>query len=107
MPDAERRLTAIENERHDQVLLVLEMANEAREQAVGDGNVAIGGTGDLTAPANSSAANRFDLLTVVMHELGHLLGYGHDDGVMEDTLAEGTRRLVDTDITDAVFALWG
>ena len=34
-----------------------------------------------------------DLLTVVMHELGHLFGYGHDeDGVMAQSLAEGMRR---------------
>ena len=34
-----------------------------------------------------------DLLTVVMHELGHVLGYDHDDdGVMAETLAAGVRR---------------
>jgi hypothetical protein len=34
-----------------------------------------------------------DLLTVVMHELGHVLNYGHDQrGVMQETLPLGTRR---------------
>jgi hypothetical protein len=35
-----------------------------------------------------------DLLTVVMHELGHILGRGHtsDGGLMDETLPLGTRR---------------
>ena len=33
-----------------------------------------------------------DLLTVLEHELGHLLGFDHEQtGVMEDTLAAGVR----------------
>ena len=33
-----------------------------------------------------------DLLTVLAHELGHLLGYDHDDdSVMAETLTAGTR----------------
>ena len=36
---------------------------------------------------------RVDLLTVVLHELGHVLGYGHaDEGIMQDRLALGERR---------------
>lgn len=34
-----------------------------------------------------------DLLSVLVHEIGHLLGYGHEeDGVMQDTLSAGERR---------------
>ena len=46
------------------------------------------------APAGSPAAGRVDLLTVLAHELGHLIGQGHDDhGVMGAALAVGTRLL--------------
>jgi hypothetical protein len=42
---------------------------------------------------NQGEQHRMDLLTVVMHELGHVLGYDHDDyGVMAETLAAGVRR---------------
>ena len=45
------------------------------------------------------AARRIDLLSVVEHELGHLLGASHSEfgGVMHDTLAPGVRRLIDLD----------
>jgi hypothetical protein len=47
----------------------------------------------LRAGDTSEAYERIDLLTVVMHELGHLLGHDHDDeeGLMGDTLATGRR----------------
>jgi hypothetical protein len=49
--------------------------------------------GDLVATAASPAYGRADLLTVVLHELGHILGGDHEDeGIMDDTLPLGTRR---------------
>ncbi len=41
---------------------------------------------------NQGAMQSMDLLSVLMHEMGHLLGYDHnDEGVMAETLAAGTR----------------
>jgi hypothetical protein len=48
------------------------------------------------APIESLALQRADLLTVVMHELGHVLGRGHnEEGLMEERLPWGVRRLWD------------
>ena len=53
--------------------------------------------GSLVAPAGSPAAGRMDLLSVVMHELGHVLGLqdfeGGDHDLMGETLAPGVRRV--------------
>ena len=51
----------------------------------------------LAAPSGTPAANRVDLLTTVMHEMTHLLGYGHSDSLdlMNPTLPLGERRLFD------------
>ncbi len=55
------------------------------------------------AYVGSPAAGREDLLTTVMHELGHLAGLPDNDGsgLMVETLAAGVRR---TDLLSAVFA---
>ena len=59
-----------------------------------------GGAGsDGTARASSSSAayGRMDLLTVVMHEIGHLLGFQHGDAaagaLMQPSLEAGVRKL--------------
>jgi len=44
------------------------------------------------AYVNSEAFNHMDLLTVVSHEIGHILGFTHGDGeLMNDTLDAGVR----------------
>jgi hypothetical protein len=57
-----------------------------------------------TAYAGSPAAGREDLLTVVLHELGHIAGLPDDSGsaLMLDALPTGTRR---TDALNSVFGL--
>jgi len=49
---------------------------------------------EFTTPGNQGEQHRMDLLTVVMHELGHVLGYEHEaTGVMQDTLSASVREL--------------
>jgi hypothetical protein len=50
---------------------------------------------EFTRPGNQGEQNRMDLLTVLEHEIGHLLGYDHEPrGVMKDMLAASTRMTV-------------
>jgi hypothetical protein len=51
-----------------------------------------GDDSEFTTPGNQGEQRRMDLLTVLEHELGHVLGYEHQaTGVMHDTLAPGVR----------------
>ncbi|OYV84792.1 MAG: hypothetical protein B7Z73_14790, partial [Planctomycetia bacterium 21-64-5] len=55
--------------------------------------------------AGSPADGKVDLLTVLLHELGHELGLADmsDGGAMNDTLDLGQRRTPSTEEVDAVF----
>ncbi len=60
---------------------------------------------EFTTPGNQGEQNRMDLLTVLEHELGHLLGHDHEEGsVMSETLAAGVRRTPQAVALDEVFA---
>jgi tartrate-resistant acid phosphatase type 5 len=71
----------------------------------------IGPDGELLATSASPAAGRYDLLTVVMHELGHAYGLTEDDDdtppgtLMTESLPPGTRREIDAAIAQDVAAL--
>ncbi len=60
----------------------------------------------LSARSDTAAEGRADLLTTVMHEMGHVLGFEHaDEGLMFETLPLGVRRLPsETNVLDHVFA---
>jgi hypothetical protein len=47
---------------------------------------------EFTTPGDQGEQGRMDLLTVLEHEVGHLLGREHaENGVMQETLSSGTR----------------
>src|SRR5439155_25168035 len=47
---------------------------------------------EFTTPGDQGERGRMDLLTVLEHEIGHLLGRGHEaDGVMQERLEAGVR----------------
>jgi membrane-associated phospholipid phosphatase len=54
---------------------------------------------EFTRPGDQGEQHRMDLLTVLEHEVGHLLGYGHEaGGVMRETLTAGTRSTPSPDV---------
>jgi hypothetical protein len=52
-----------------------------------------GSDSEFVVPGNQGEQHHMDLLTAVMHEVGHVLGHDHDaEGLMADTLVAGVRR---------------
>ncbi|HET9215962.1 MAG TPA: hypothetical protein VFR18_03230, partial [Terriglobia bacterium] len=84
-----------------QFALVAELPNDAVAWNVGDGLTLVdryaAGRGWFvdSTPSSSGEFRGMDLLTALIHEIGHTLGYDHDDGgPMNATLASGQRELL-------------
>ena len=66
---------------------------------------------EFATPGDQGEQGRMDLLTVLEHEIGHLLGRDHEEsGLMAETLSAGTRKDPGCDadaasFQDAIFAL--
>src|SRR5207244_11332788 len=61
---------------------------------------------EFTTPGDQGEQNRMDLLTVLEHEVGHLLGKEHAaSGVMAETLSPGKRLAPLVDATDWLAAV--
>jgi Matrixin len=61
-----------------------------------------GDDGEFSTPGNQGEQRRMDLLTVLEHEIGHLLGQEHEaGGVMAETLAPGIRQMPGSDASPA------
>ena len=58
----------------------------------------------LTANPSSPASGKLDLLTTLLHEFAHVLGYEHaGNGLLNDTLETGTRHVDNVFSDQALF----
>jgi hypothetical protein len=73
---------------------------------IDDDGVGLGWSCDGQPTTDNGQRTSYDLLTTVLHEMGHVLGHEHEDAaddLMAEMLQPGVRRLPDV---DAVFAGW-
>jgi len=65
-----------------------------------------GDDSEFTTPGDQGEEGRMDLLTAIVHEMGHLLGHDHDEGVMAETLATGVRQMPMREVDARVATGW-